>query len=63
MYFILGCEPFCNDGETSFFLDEDTEWPENKPAKANFGQVTAVDVDADGNVVIFHRASRQWQAE
>ena len=60
---ILGCEPSCDD-EESVFLDEDTaEWPGNNPANVKLGQVTAVDTDADGNVVIFHRGSRRWQAE
>jgi len=46
-------------------LEEDEQWPGNKPGeqKQKLGQVTAVDTDKDGNVVIFHRASRQWQAE
>ena len=63
LYAILGCDPFC-DNEDSVFLDEDTaEWPGNNPASVKLGQVTAVDTDAGGNVVIFHRGSRRWQAE
>ncbi|CAH3014635.1 unnamed protein product [Porites evermanni] len=61
--FVEGCEPSCDD-EESVFLDEDTaEWPGNNPANVKLGQVTAVDTDADGNVVIFHRGSRRWQAD
>lgn len=34
-------------------------WP-NIPPDAQFGQVSAVDVDADGRVFVLHRAGREW---
>lgn len=40
-------------------LAVDTGWP-TIPAGAKFGQVSAVDVDADGNVWVLHRAGRKW---
>ena len=62
--FILGpCKPYCNEGKPSLFLEEDNRWPGNNPGSQRLGQVTAVDTDSQGNVLVFHRASRIWQAE
>ena len=35
-------------------------WPVNRH---NFGQITAVSIDPQGNPVIFHRADRYWDAK
>lgn len=35
-------------------------WPVNSH---NFGQITAVSIDPQGNPVIFHRADRYWDAK
>lgn len=40
-------------------LAADAGWP-TIPAGAKFGEVSAVDVDADGNVWVLHRAGRKW---
>ncbi|KAL9986000.1 hypothetical protein ACROYT_G000053 [Oculina patagonica] len=59
------CEPYCNDEKSSLLLEEDSRWQRNNPADQGtgaLGQVTAVDTDAQGNVFIFHRASRKWEA-
>lgn len=40
-------------------LTVDTAWP-TIPAGAKFGEVSAVDVDAEGNVWVLHRAGREW---
>ena len=40
-------------------LAVDTGWPAI-PAGAKFGEVSAVDVDAEGNVWVLHRAGRKW---
>ncbi|MFM7377009.1 MAG: peptidyl-alpha-hydroxyglycine alpha-amidating lyase family protein [Erythrobacter sp.] len=40
-------------------LAVDTGWP-TIPAGAKFGEVSAVDVDAEGNVWVLHRAGRKW---
>ena len=62
--FVLGpCEPYCNGEKPSLFLEEDNLWPGNNPGSQGLGRVTAVDIDSQGNVFIFHRASRIWQAE
>lgn len=41
-------------------LEVDPGWP-TIPADAKFGEVSAVDVDADGNVWVLHRAGRVWE--
>lgn len=41
-------------------LAVDTGWP-TIPAGAKFGEVSAVDVDAAGNVWVLHRAGRKWE--
>ena len=62
--FVLGpCEPNCSEGKPSLFLEEDNLWPGNNPGSQGLGRVTAVDTDSQGNVFIFHRASRIWRAE
>ena len=40
-------------------LAVDAGWP-TIPAGAKFGEVSAVDVDAQGNVWVLHRAGRVW---
>ena len=40
-------------------LAVDTGWP-TIPENAKFGEVSAVDVDAQGNVWVLHRAGRKW---
>ena len=62
--FVVGpCKPYCNEGKPLLLLEEDNRWPGNNPGTQGLGQVTAVDTDSQGNVFIFHRASRIWQAE
>ncbi|MBA4009262.1 MAG: 6-bladed beta-propeller [Erythrobacter sp.] len=41
-------------------LAVDTGWP-TIPANAKFGEVSAVDVDAAGNIWVLHRAGRKWE--
>jgi DNA-binding beta-propeller fold protein YncE len=41
-------------------LAVDAGWP-TIPAGAKFGEVSAVDVDAQGNVWVLHRAGREWK--
>jgi sugar lactone lactonase YvrE len=41
-------------------LEVDPAWP-TIPAGAKFGEVSAVDVDAEGNVWVLHRAGRVWE--
>ena len=41
-------------------LAVDTGWP-TIPAGAKFGEVSAVDVDAAGNIWVLHRAGRKWE--
>lgn len=41
-------------------LAVDTGWP-TIPVGAQFGEVSAVDVDAQGNVWVLHRAGRAWE--
>lgn len=40
-------------------LAVDAGWP-TIPAGARFGEVSAVDVDGEGNVWVLHRAGREW---
>jgi sugar lactone lactonase YvrE len=40
-------------------LAVDSTWP-TIPQGAKFGEVSAVDVDAEGNVWVLHRAGRKW---
>ncbi|XP_022792772.1 peptidylglycine alpha-hydroxylating monooxygenase-like isoform X2 [Stylophora pistillata] len=62
------CEPNCDDKSSPSLLEEDQSWQGNKLAdgmrrSSKFGQVTAVDTDSEGKVLIFHRASRTWRAD
>lgn len=41
-------------------LEVDPGWP-TIPAGAKFGEVSGVDVDAEGNVWVLHRAGRVWE--
>jgi DNA-binding beta-propeller fold protein YncE len=41
-------------------LAVDAGWP-TIPADAKFGEVSAVDLDAEGNVWVLHRAGRVWE--
>lgn len=41
-------------------LEVDAGWP-TIPADATFGEVSAVDVDAEGNIWVLHRAGRVWE--
>lgn len=41
-------------------LAVDAAWP-TIPADATFGEVSSVDVDAEGNVWVLHRAGRVWE--
>jgi peptidylamidoglycolate lyase len=41
-------------------LAVDTGWP-TIPADAKFGEVSAVDVDREGNIFVLHRAGRVWE--
>ncbi len=41
-------------------LAVDAGWP-TIPAGAKFGEVSAVDIDAAGNVWVLHRAGRKWE--
>lgn len=41
-------------------LAVETGWP-TIPADAKFGEVSGVDVDAEGNVWVLHRAGRKWE--
>jgi hypothetical protein len=41
-------------------LEVDAGWP-TIPADAKFGEVSAVDVDRQGNVWVLHRAGRVWE--
>jgi streptogramin lyase len=41
-------------------LAVDTGWP-TIPVDAKFGEVSAVDVDAEGNIWVLHRAGRVWE--
>lgn len=38
----------------------DASWP-TIPADAKFGEVSAVDVDREGNIFVLHRAGRVWE--
>jgi DNA-binding beta-propeller fold protein YncE len=54
----------CDAAETSPevvpVLEVDPGWPTIPPG-ATFGEVSAVDVDAEGNVWVLHRAGRVWE--
>lgn len=43
--------------QSNFAFTESPGWP---IGKGTFGQVTAVDVDKNGNIIIFHRGNHVW---
>lgn len=48
---------FNDDLKKKFQYEQDSMWPMEKP---EFGQITAVDFDSKGNIVIFHRGNHVW---
>jgi peptidylamidoglycolate lyase len=56
---LTGCDATPPPREEVPKLAVDTGWP-TIPAGAKFGEVSAVDVDAQGNVWVLHRAGRKW---
>ena len=42
-------------------LQDIPKWP-SQQAKTKLGQVSGVAMDTDGNLVVFHRADRHWNA-
>lgn len=56
---LLGCDAPIPPREEVPKLAVDTGWP-TIPAKAKFGEVSGVDVDAGGNIWVLHRAGRKW---
>jgi len=57
--FLTACNPAPPPREDVPRLAVDAGWP-TIPAGAKFGEVSAVDVDAAGNVWVLHRAGRKW---
>jgi len=56
---LTACDPALPPREEVPKLAVDTGWP-TIPAGAKFGEVSGVDVDAQGNVWVLHRAGRKW---
>ncbi|PLK22611.1 6-bladed beta-propeller [Porphyrobacter sp. TH134] len=56
---LAACDAFAPPREQVPALAVDPGWP-TIPAGAKFGEVSAVDVDAQGNVWVLHRAGRKW---
>ena len=56
---LAACEAALPPPEDVPRLAVDTGWP-TIPAGAKFGEVSAVDIDAQGNVWVLHRAGRKW---
>ncbi|WP_285710693.1 peptidyl-alpha-hydroxyglycine alpha-amidating lyase family protein [Erythrobacter oryzae] len=56
---LAGCDAALPPREEVPSLAVDAGWP-TIPAGAKFGEVSAVDVDAEGNVWVLHRAGRKW---
>lgn len=56
---LAACDAALPPREEVATLAVDTGWP-TIPAGAKFGEVSAVDVDAQGNVWVLHRAGREW---
>ncbi len=56
---LTGCDAAQSPREEVPRLAVDTGWP-TIPAGAKFGEVSAVDVDEEGNVWVLHRAGRKW---
>ena len=57
---LAGCDTALPPREELPRLAVDTGWP-TIPAGAKFDEVSAVDVDAQGNVWVLHRAGRKWE--
>ena len=57
---LAACDAFAPPPEDVPTLAVDAGWP-TIPAGATFGEVSAVDIDADGNVWVLHRAGRKWE--
>jgi sugar lactone lactonase YvrE len=57
---VAGCDSAPPPREEVPRLAVDAGWP-TIPAGAKFGEVSAVDVDAQGNVWVLHRAGRKWE--
>lgn len=57
---LAACDAALPPREEVAKLAVDTGWP-TIPAGAKFGEVSAVDVDAQGNVWVLHRAGRVWE--
>jgi sugar lactone lactonase YvrE len=57
---LAGCDAAPPPREEIPVLAVDTGWP-TIPAGAAFGEVSAVDIDAEGNVWVLHRAGRVWE--
>ena len=57
---LTGCDAPLPPREDVPRIDVDTGWP-TIPAGAKFGAISAVDVDAEGNVWVLHRAGRKWE--
>lgn len=57
---LAGCDASRPPREEVPTLAVDAGWP-TIPAGAKFGEVSAVDVDAEGNVWVLHRAGRKWE--
>lgn len=58
--FLAACDAVPPPREEVPKLAVDTGWP-TIPTGAKFGEVSAVDVDAQGNVWVLHRAGRKWE--
>lgn len=57
---LAACDAAEPPREVVAVLEVDAAWP-TIPAGAAFGEVSAVDVDAEGNVWVLHRAGRKWE--
>jgi DNA-binding beta-propeller fold protein YncE len=57
---LAACDAALPPREEVAKLAVDTGWP-TIPAGAKFGEISAVDVDAEGNVWVLHRAGRKWE--
>lgn len=57
---LAACDAAPSPREVVAVLEVDKGWP-TIPAGATFGEVSGVDVDAQGNVWVLHRAGRKWE--
>ncbi len=57
---LAACDAAAPPAEDVPTLAVDPGWP-TIPADAKFGEVSAVDIDAEGNVWVLHRAGRVWE--